>query len=282
MRALILGASGTLGQALTVALKSDGVSLQALGRAGCDITDAAAVSRIVSEMRPDVVFNTGAYTNVDKAESDVDAAFAANAVGPENVARACAAVGAAMVHFSTDFVFDGEQERPYDEFDTALPQGVYARSKLAGDRLVAAALPRSFILRVGCLYGWGGHNFPSSLVRRLRAGELVRADKSRQASPTWVVPVCRVSLALARTQHYGLYHCTANGETSWADYAGFLAAQLGLAATRVEALDTGSLKLAAPRPRRAILDNRMLRLRGLDTLGTWREQALAFLAADPG
>jgi dTDP-4-dehydrorhamnose reductase len=119
------------------------------------------------------------------------------------------------------------------------------------------------------------------MLRRLRAGETLRADRDRLGSPTWVVPVVEASAALARTEHFGLYHATANGETSWADYARFLAAELGLPTSRVEALPTASLPMRAPRPRRAVLDNRMLRLRGLDTLGDWQTQARAFIVSEP-
>lgn len=283
MRALVFGADGMLARALLAELPAAGYEIVgAVGRATCDIADAAAVDRTVAETRPAVVWNGAAFTNVDHAEDRPDDAFLANAIGAENVARACARAGAKLVHYSTDFVFDGELERPYDEFDPPSPQGVYARSKLAGERLVAAAYPRSFVLRVGCLYGRGGKNFPSTMVARLRRGETLKADAARWGAPTWVVPVARVSAALARTEHYGLYHATANGETTWADYARFLAAELGLPPERVQAMPTTALALKAPRPRRAILDNRMLRLRGLDTLGTWQEHARGFITSEPG
>jgi dTDP-4-dehydrorhamnose reductase len=152
---------------------------------------------------------------------------------------------------------------------------------VAGERLAAAATSRLFVLRVGCLYGRGGRNFPSTILRRLKAGETVRADRDRLGSPTWVREVAAVSAALARTAFYGLYHCTSAGETSWAHFAAFVAAELGLPAERVVALPTSELPMMkAPRPRRAILDNRMLRLRGLDTLSTWQEAARAFIASE--
>jgi dTDP-4-dehydrorhamnose reductase len=281
MKAIVFGANGTLGQALATHLPASGLTVAgAFGRAECSILDEEKVRATLASLRPEVVFNAAAYTDVDGAETHGDDSYRANALGPELVARACQEIGARLVHYSTDFVFDGEWERPYDEFDPPSPQGVYARSKLAGERLVAAATPRAFILRVGCLYGRGGRNFPSTILRRLRAGETVRADRDRIGSPTWVVPVAAVSAAVARTDHFGLYHCTANGETSWADYARFLATELALPPARVEALPTSALNLRAPRPRRAVLDNRMLRLRGLDTMGDWQSQARAFMQSE--
>ena len=212
--AVILGAQGTLGAALTAGLPGAGweVALAAT-RAECDITDTGAVRGLLARVRPTAVFNAAAYTDVDRAESEPERAHAVNAAAPEGIAAAAAEVGAAVVHYSTDFVFDGSQARLYDERDPPSPQGRYAQSKVEGDRLVAAANPRHFILRVGCLYGHGGRNFPSTIVRRLRAGETIRADKDRVGSPTWVREVAAVSAALAKTEHYGLYHCTAQGET---------------------------------------------------------------------
>lgn len=284
MKALVLGATGMLGRTLAAFLptaEGGAWDVAARGRAECDVTDAAAVARTIAEVSPDVVFNAAAYTNVDRAEDEPDSAYLANALAPEVLARVTEGVGVRLVHYSTDFVFDGELARPYDEFDPPSPQGIYARSKLAGERLAAAASTRLFVLRVGCLYGQGGHNFPSTILRRLRQGETIRADRDRLGSPTWVRDVARVSAALATTDHFGLYHCTSAGETGWADYAAFLAAELGLPQDRVQPLPTSALPMMkAPRPRRAILDNRMLRLRGLDTMPDWRTAARAFIRAE--
>ena len=280
MKAVVFGANGTLGQALTAFLptaEGGAWTVNGLGRAECDVTDTAAVTRALEGLRPDVVFNPSAYTNVDRAEDERDAAYRANALGPEILARAAERTGAKLVHYSTDFVFDGELERPYDEFDPPSPQGIYARSKLAGERLAAAASERVFVVRVGWLYGHGGRNFPSTILHRLKSGETVRADRDRLGTPTWVMDVARVSAALAATDAYGLYHCTSEGETAWSSYAAFLAGELGLPASRVEALPTASLPMKAPRPRRAILDNLMLRLRGLPPMPDWQTAARAFM-----
>lgn len=280
MRALVLGANGTLGMALSELLPQVGWSATAYARDRCDIEDPTAVARALDELRPAVVFNAAAFTNVDLAEDQEDAAFRANALAPEILGRACAARGIKLVHYSTDYVFDGTLGRLYDEFDRTSPQGVYARSKVAGEELARAACRELFVLRVGCLYGRGGRNFPSTVARRLLAGETIKADRDRRGSPSWVRDVALVSSKLAQTEHYGLYHCTSSGETSWAGYARFVAAELGVPADRVVELATEALPMKAPRPPRAILDNRMLRLRGLDEMPDWREAARAFLRAE--
>ena len=287
--ALVLGAKGTLGQALVAELPGAGWNVAlAADRAVCDLRDLASVRGVVARAfdqpgfagRPGVVFNAAAYTDVDRAEGEGDLAYAVNGLAVEALARAAHEGGAKLVHYSTDFVYDGERERMYDEFDPPSPQGVYARSKVAGEVLAAAATPRLFTVRVGCLYGHNGRNFPSTIVRRLRAGETVKADRERRGSPTWVRDVARVSAVLARGEAYGLYHCTSQGKTSWADYARFCAATLGLPEGRVEGLPTSALPMKAPRPRRAILDNRMLRLRGLDGMPSWQDAARGFIAAE--
>jgi dTDP-4-dehydrorhamnose reductase len=281
--ALVLGARGTLGAALVSELPRAGWRLgAALDRDACDIRDFDRVRAAVADARVDAVFNAAAYTNVDRAESEPDVAFAVNALGAETVARAAAEAGAAVVHYSTDFVFDGAADRPYDELDPPSPRGTYARSKAFGDRLVAAAAPRHFILRVGGLFGRGGRNFPSTVVRRLRAGETVRAERGRLCSPTWAAEVAAVSAAIAAAPHPGLYHCTSQGETSWEGFARAAAAQLGLPAERVEGVPTAALPFKAPRPRRAVLENRMLRLRGLDRLSRWEDALAAFIASETG
>jgi dTDP-4-dehydrorhamnose reductase len=279
--AVVLGARGTLGSAIAPVLERAGWQVAAaVARAECDITDGAVVRELFGRTRPAAVFNAAAYTDVDRAESEPDRVLAVNAAGAETVAAAAAEVGAAVVHYSTDFVFDGTRPRPYDESDPPSPQGHYARSKVDGDRRVAAANPRHFILRVGCLYGHGGRNFPSTIVRRLRAGETIRADRDRHASPTWVREVAVVSAAIAGTTTHGLYHCTAHGETTWADFARLAADLVGVPAERVQAVGYGDLPLKAPRPLRAILDNRALRERGLDTLSPWQDALRAFVTEE--
>jgi dTDP-4-dehydrorhamnose reductase len=283
MRAVIFGAGGMLGQTLAGELPQQGYTLAAAfkGRADGDIADAAVVEEALGRLRPEVVFNAAAWTDVDGAEDHQAEAFRANAQGPEILARACAAVGSRLVHYSTDFVFDGERATPYDESAPAVPLSVYGQSKLEGEVRARAACPQSFIVRVGCLYGHHGRNFPSTLLRRLRGGELIRADDERLVSPTWVVPVARVSAQLARTKGFGLCHATAQGETTWIEFARLMAELSRVKEPRLEGLSGSSLKLKAARPRRAVLVSRRLPLVGLAPLPPWQEQLRDYLQAEP-
>jgi dTDP-4-dehydrorhamnose reductase len=278
---VVLGAEGALGRALIDQLQAspDYKLVAAPTHEQCDVRDESAVWAVCARLSPMIVFNAAAYTDVDRCEKMSHLAFAVNAVGAGNVARVAGTVGAIVVHYSTNFVFDGEHERPYREDDPVSPQSVYALSKLEGDKQVAA-VPHHFILRTGTLYGRGGRNFPSMLMRRLRAGEGIRADRDRLCSPTWAREVAAVSVALTRTSAFGLYHATAHGETTWADFARRCAALLGLPEDRVSGVPAEALPMKAPRPRRAILDNVKLRALGLDSFSSWQDALAAFMAAE--
>jgi dTDP-4-dehydrorhamnose reductase len=284
--AIVLGAQGLLGSALARELPRAGWRVvAAAGRRDCDLRDAAAVQALLAEGfggQPGVVFNAAAFTNVERAEGEGDAAFAVNATAVGALARATEAAGATLLHYSTDFVFDGTRAGRYDEGVFPTPLSLYARSKVAGEQLALAAASRLFIVRVGGLYGRGGRNFPSTILPRLRAGETLRADRDRASAPSWVNDVARVSGALAQTGTHGLYHCVASGETTWAGFAQHLAALLGLPAERIEIVSNAALAFQALRPRRALLDNRALRALGLDTMPAWQDGARAYVAAETG
>jgi dTDP-4-dehydrorhamnose reductase len=271
---VVLGAGGLLGVELCERIPASRL-VRALDRAECDIADRARVSSVLARTAPTVVINAAAYTDVDGAERNPDAAYAVNAVGAENVALAAAEVGALVVHFSTDFVFDGRADRAYDEFDTPSPLSVYGRSKLAGEELVRRAAPRHLVLRTGHLYGRAGKNFGSTLLRRLRSGEELRADDARTVAPTWGRSLAEQTLALLN-EHApaGTYHCMATGSCTWAEFARHMAKRAGLSTSVVASTMTG----LAPRPVRSVLVSRLLPLRGLQRMPTWEEGLASYLA----
>jgi dTDP-4-dehydrorhamnose reductase len=280
-RAFICGAGGLLGRHLVSTLPQLGYTLggSARGRTDLDIADAAAVDAHLDACTPSIVFNAAAYTDVDGAEDDADRCRRANVDGPAVLARACAARGLRLVHYSTDFVFDGESEQPYDEDATPSPRGSYARSKRDGELQVLAAHPRAQVVRVGCLYGHGGRNFPSRLLGRLRAGEAIVADDERRVSPTWVVEVAALSGRLGLADARGLFHATAAGDTTWAAFARAMASAAGLS-SRVTGVTAATLALKAPRPRRAVLVSHRLAEHGLSPLPPWPSQLSAYLGAE--
>ena len=286
MRVAVLGPQGSLGIHLCEELRLAGHEVDPIDRAVCDLStpDRESLYRLRDRFAGadcQLVINTAAFTDVDAAENKTDEAFLVNAIGAELVARAADEAGSAICHLSTDFVFDGESGRPYDEFDQPRPLSAYARSKLAGEQLVKSAAARSFIVRVGGLYGRRGRNFVSSLVSRLRAGQTLRIDRERLTAPTWNRLLARQIITLCERGEHGVYHATSQGSTTWYGFAEALcdeAAALGRDLPRTfVGVTTSELAAPAARPRSSLLDCRMLRLRGLMKLPPWREALRAYL-----
>lgn len=276
MRALVTGAGGQLGRTLARVFAAEG-DVVPLARADLDVTDDAAVRAAVGDARPDVVLNCAAYNAVDRAEDDPVTALAVNAFGVRSLARAAAAAGATLVHYGTDFVFDGSASEPYGEDDAVNPRSVYAMSKLLGEWFAQGA--RHYVLRVASLFGGAlepgadGRRLGSSLDRiadALIEGREVRAFVDRVVSPSYVDDVAAAtSVLLRRAPAPGLYHCVGSGRATWFDVAAELAGRLGVeSAVRGVTLD--ELKLRAPRPRFCALSNRKLAAAGVE-MPHWRD-----------
>ena len=273
MKALIAGSAGQLGRELLARLGDEVV--WAGGKGELDVTDAAAVAALVSRVRPTIVFNAAAYNRVDGAEEDPAGAFAVNALGPRALARAARETGALVVHFSTDYVFDGALARPYREDDRPGPLSVYGASKLAGEMLVAASGADHLVVRTSGVLGRGGSaqkggSFVDRILTRARAGLPLRVVGDQVFAPTIAGDLARAAIALARAGARGLVHVTNEGSCSWHELA---VAALGLAglAVPVERIATADLGAPARRPAYSVLDcSRALRL-GLAPLRPWRE-----------
>ena len=271
--AVVLGAGGLLGRHLIEELAARGVPTRAYDRARCPIDAPAQVAAAVRAASH--VFNCAAWTDVDGAERQVDAANRANALGAELVARAAAATGAVVVHVSTDFVFDGLLARAYDEFDAPNPQSIYARSKRAGELLVAQ-VARHHVVRVQGLYGRGGKNFASRLPDLLRSGKPLTIDGERRVQPTSARAAARALLAIGESSHFGTWHASCSGETTWVGFTARLAERLGLPVTWT-AVGSSALRLPAPRPPNCTLEQRRIQLYGLAPLPPWEAAQDGFL-----
>ncbi len=249
MKVLVVGAGGQLGSCLPAALS--GHECITRTRAELDIANWPAVRGSVASLRPDVVINAAAYNAVDAAEGDIEGAFRGNAVGPRHLAVASAAVGAALVHVSTDYVFDGRASRPYHEYDRTNPQSAYGRSKLAGEEAVRAAQPRAYIVRTAWVYHTQGNNFPKTM-RRLAANGAVRVVSDQFGSPTYAPHLAEGIARLIETESFGTYHMAGQGEASWFELTRCLFRELAIDA-EVKPVSTAEFPRPAERPRYSVL-----------------------------
>lgn len=242
MRALVFGASGQLGREIVALI--DGAI--AVPHQQASITDEVAVDALLAGQRPDVVYNCAAYNAVDRAESEPGAAYAGNELGPAVVAAACLRHGASLVHFSTNFVFDGELDRPYVESDEPAPLSVYAMSKLMGERRVLQTSPDFLVVRSAGVYG-GPASFPSRILERARAGQAVRVVSDQTVNPTYARDLAQAALELVERRTTGLVHAVAEGCCRWDELAQATLEEFGVD-TRVEPISTASLDAPARRP----------------------------------
>jgi len=271
MTILLLGANGQVGHELRRSLASLGCLVVATTRSGeladgtrCEIADfdrPGSLADLVERVAPSGIVNAAAYTAVDKAEDDADAAFRANAEAPDVLARACAARGIPFVHYSTDYVFDGRGTQPYREDDPTAPLGVYGASKLAGEDAIRSAGGRHLILRTAWVYGNHGHNFMKTMLRLGADRDEVRVVADQVGTPTPAALIADVTAELLRKQDApsGTFHLTPRGETSWHGFAEAIfeeAAARGLIARAPKALPiaTSDYPTRARRPGYSRLD----------------------------
>jgi dTDP-4-dehydrorhamnose reductase len=278
MRILLTGARGLLGAAVAreFSLTHD---VHAYGHRELDVSDEEAVMSAVTAERPDVIINCAAYNYVDRAEEEADAALSVNAFGVLALARAARSTGATLVHYSTDFVFDGETDRPYTEEDRPNPRGVYAASKLLGDWFAADA-PRAYVLRVESLFGDPGEGVRRGslaiIVERIRSGAEVPVFVDRTVSPSYTADVAAATRAvIERGVAPGLYHCVNAGSASWQHVAEEVARLVG-APLHMKPLTLASAALAAPRPRYCALSHSKLAAAGV-AMPSWQDALARYL-----
>ncbi|MCS6860856.1 MAG: dTDP-4-dehydrorhamnose reductase [Abditibacteriales bacterium] len=284
MVVVIIGATGQLGHELTKTFASGAScsanTVVALRRAELDITDADAVREHIVGLRPDVVFNAAAYNTVDKAESEIAMAFAVNAFGPRNLALACRACGAALVHVSTNYVFDGRKSEPYEVDDLPAPLSVYGASKLAGEHLVRLTHERSYIIRTSAVFGIAGRqratgNFVESMLRRAQQQSEVRVVNDQTISPTYAVDLATVIKAIVEKGAYGTYHVTNSGACTWFEFCRTVFDRAGVT-TPLHPVSTEEFAAPARRPRYSVLSHASLHALGLPALRHWQEALAAY------
>ncbi len=253
---LITGAGGMLGTALQRLLAEEGARFTALDHAGLDITDMQAVEAAVRSFAEEcardglagIVVNAAAFTDVERAEREPEAAFAVNEAGAANVAHAAAAAGLGFVHVSTDFVFDGTKGAPYVEADTPRPLSVYGTTKLAGERAVEAAYPGALIVRTSWVYGPPGGGFPGKIIAAAATRDSLKVVDDEVGCPTYAPDLARGIIALLEAGAHGLYHLAGTGSCSRYELACEALRLAGLAHVTVEPVSSSEFPTAAKRP----------------------------------
>jgi dTDP-4-dehydrorhamnose reductase len=270
MKLLVLGAAGQVGRELCRLAWPQGYGLAAFDRDRVDITRREAVIEAVARERPDIVINAAAYTAVDRAEIETDAAWAGNCIGPLNLAAACEERAIPLVHLSTDYVFDGSKHGPYREDDAVRPLSAYGRSKEAGERAVRDLASRHVILRTAWLYSAHGQNFVKTMLRLAEGRPVLRVVADQIGSPTSAADIAAAIAAVVRqieagSTAWGTYHFAGAGAVSWHGFAEAilaLAAQQDIAGRgpppRVEAITTAEYPTPARRPANSVLDCRRI------------------------
>lgn len=279
MKILITGGDGMLGRTLARHLERHELVLPS--RQSLDIGDTKETHAVITEARPNTVIHCAAMTEVDWCESDQDEAFRVNAMGTTHVACATAKVGARLIAISSDYVFSGELDRPYHEWDTPGPRTVYGKSKLAAEDAIRTHCPDHLILRIAWLYGPGGPSFVHTMMQLgRRGGPPLKVVDDQRGNPTSTDAVAKSIAELLEVPVAGTFHLTCEGETTW---YGLATETLGLLALSrgTQPCTTDEFPRPAPRPKNSRLENRALRLAGLTPLPHWRDALEAFLKEFP-
>jgi dTDP-4-dehydrorhamnose reductase len=286
LRILIIGQHGQVSQALQHHLQSMG-ELIVLGRDQLDLSQPESLRPVVRDIKPDLIINAAAHTAVDQAESEPDLAFAINATSPGVFAEEAAALGIPLIHYSTDYVFDGSKAGAWVESDAPNPLGVYGSSKLAGERAIAAAGGQHLILRTSWVYSLTGRNFLLTMQRLLQEREKLSIVADQIGAPTWAGTIAASTGALIERWRggapgaWGVYHLTASGETSWFGFAEAIGQQLinsGKPCAALEPIPSSAYPTPAARPLNSRLDCSLLQREWGVSQPDWHDALLECLA----
>ncbi len=277
MKVLVTGATGMLGRAVMQVLRAQQMDCLGVSCADMDLTDETAIRSRVEAFRPDAIVHCAAYTAVDAAEQDVRRCMAVNSLGTMHLARAARRVGAKLMYISTDYVFDGRSDVPFEATDRPCPLNVYGLSKLQGEEAVRGVMTRYFILRTSWLFGAGGRNFVRTMLRLSRERSFVRVVDDQLGAPTYTADLARLIAKMIVTDRYGIYHATNEGECSFAEYAAVIMAASG-SKCRVEPVSSAAYGAPAKRPQSSRLSKASLDAAGFPRLPPWEDALARYLA----
>ena len=281
MRILLIGAAGQLGQDLLPVLQRRGHDVTPARHEELEICSPEAVRQAVAEARPECIINTAAFHRVDDCEDQAEKAFAVNVMGVRNLAQAAEEAGAALAHFSTDYVFGEEKSTPYTESDLPQPLSIYAMSKLGGEFAARRYCSRHFVIRTCGLYGMGGSrskggNFVETMLRLATQGKTIRVVADQIVTPTSTADLAQRVLPLIQSERYGLYHMTSTGECSWHEFA-VEVFRLARVTADLQPTDSKTFGAKALRPRYSVLDNCAMRAAGIAEFRPWKEALAEYI-----
>jgi dTDP-4-dehydrorhamnose reductase len=277
LKIALCGAGGMLAADVVEVFSQRGHQVVQLSIDDLDITKIEDVLVKMKELKPEVIFNAAAYTNVDGCEAEPDVAYQVNCIGPRNLAIAAEEIGASIVHISTDYVFGGVGNKPFREYDPVMPKSVYGKSKLDGEIVVRNNCKRHYIVRTAWLFGFHGNNFVRTMLRLAKERDVLTVVNDQVGSPTFSFDLAQALADLIESPSYGTYHLTNSDSCTWFDFTREILRQAGLEHVKVEPITTEQLNRAADRPRYSVMDNYMWRLDGHSPLRSYREALSHYL-----
>jgi dTDP-4-dehydrorhamnose reductase len=282
MKLLVLGANGQLGSDLLRVFRAAGDTVIPATHADVEVCSPDRVSEILGETKADVVLNTAAFHKVEECEKNPALAFQVNATGAMNLARACQRSGAMLVHFSTDYVFDGRKRAPYEETDLPSPLNVYGASKVAGEHLISCNLERYFVIRTCGLYGVAGSsgkggNFVENMLKKAMAGDAIRVVDDQVLTPTYTVDLAEATRRLILTQKFGLYHLTSEGQCSWYEFTRSILEKAGTDA-KLSPVKSADFPVTVKRPFYSVLSKAKFRALSL-SIPAWQDALSRYMQA---
>lgn len=275
MRVLVTGSGGQLGKAVVEVFFKNDIDVYPIPHTRLDITERQAVEEIIRAYLPEVVINCSSLTDVDLCEREKDMAYKVNALGPKNLAILCEKYNIHLIHISTDYVFDGEKETPYIEFDKPNPINIYGKSKLEGEYFVERFSKSYSIVRTSWLYG-DGNNFVKKIIERAKEEKILKVIDDQFGSPTYTYDVAMALLNISKERAYGLYHCANKGVVSRFEEAKFIVERLGLK-IEVIPIKSNEYPTLAKRPKYTPLENYILELEGIFYARSWESAMEEFL-----
>lgn len=270
MKILVTGVRGQLGYDVVNELTKRGIEAVGVDIQEMDITDAASVNRVIREAAPDAVIHCAAYTAVDAAEENEELCRRVNADGPQNIANVCKELDIKMVYISTDYVFDGQGERPWEPDDERAPKSVYGQTKYEGELAVQNTLDKYFIVRIAWVFGINGKNFVKTMLQLSQNHDTIKVVNDQFGSPTYTYDLAKLLADMVLTEKYGIYHATNEGICSWYDFACAIFREAGIQ-INVVPVTTAEYGAKASRPANSRMSKEKLTENGFEKLPPWQD-----------